>query len=121
MLLRELTGRAGSRTGAVTPETPAQQKGASRFRKTPWVLTCGAEGNRTPDLLLAKQMLYQLSYSPKSPLVGLAGFEPATSSLSVTRSNHLSYRPSNEWKLYRHSPETHKPAGHAVFFRAFGR
>ncbi len=25
---------------------------------------CGEEGNRTPDLLLAKQALYQLSYSP---------------------------------------------------------
>jgi hypothetical protein len=24
----------------------------------------GAEGNRTPDLLLAKQALYQLSYGP---------------------------------------------------------
>ncbi len=26
--------------------------------------TCGATGNRTPDLLLAKQALYQLSYGP---------------------------------------------------------
>jgi hypothetical protein len=26
---------------------------------------CGEEGNRTPDLLLAKQALYQLSYSPE--------------------------------------------------------
>jgi hypothetical protein len=25
---------------------------------------CGDEGNRTPDLLLAKQALYQLSYAP---------------------------------------------------------
>ena len=25
---------------------------------------CGATGNRTPDLLLAKQALYQLSYGP---------------------------------------------------------
>ena len=25
---------------------------------------CGEEGTRTPDLLLAKQALYQLSYSP---------------------------------------------------------
>ena len=28
---------------------------------SPW---CGEEGTRTPDLLLAKQALYQLSYSP---------------------------------------------------------
>lgn len=27
---------------------------------------CGEEGNRTPDLLLAKQALYQLSYFPAS-------------------------------------------------------
>ena len=27
---------------------------------------CGEEGNRTPDLLLAKQALYQLSYFPDS-------------------------------------------------------
>jgi hypothetical protein len=26
---------------------------------------CGATGNRTPDLLLAKQALYQLSYGPE--------------------------------------------------------
>ncbi len=25
----------------------------------------GEEGNRTPDILLAKQTLYQLSYNPK--------------------------------------------------------
>ena len=29
--------------------------------------TSGAEGNRTPDLLLAKQALYQLSYGPERP------------------------------------------------------
>jgi hypothetical protein len=28
------------------------------------VTRCGEEGTRTPDLLLAKQALYQLSYSP---------------------------------------------------------
>ena|GEM_PF-4261620 len=30
----------------------------------PQVAGCGDEGNRTPDLLLAKQALYQLSYIP---------------------------------------------------------
>lgn len=28
---------------------------------------CGAKGNRTPNLLLAKQVLCQLSYSPETP------------------------------------------------------
>src|SRR5690606_7713901 len=30
------------------------------------VRTCGAEGNRTPDLCLAKAALYQLSYGPET-------------------------------------------------------
>jgi hypothetical protein len=71
----------------------------------------GAEEDRTPDLLRARQALSQLSYGPgdtfarpssKSPcersnrccLVGLGGFEPPTSPLSGVRSNQLSYRPS---------------------------
>src|SRR5947207_9556116 len=29
------------------------------------LLTCGARGTRTPDPLLAKQVLFQLSYSPE--------------------------------------------------------
>jgi hypothetical protein len=33
-------------------------------------------------------------------MVGLAGLEPATSSLSVTRSNQLSYKPSKQGLLY---------------------
>jgi len=34
-------------------------------------LTCGAKGARTPDPLLAKQVLFQLSYSPEmSPAKG---------------------------------------------------
>ena len=36
-------------------------------------------------------------------LVGLAGLEPATSSLSVTRSNQLSYKPKNP-RLSLNSP-----------------
>ncbi len=28
--------------------------------------TCGAEETRTPDVLLAKEVLYQLSYGPKT-------------------------------------------------------
>ena len=68
---------------------------------------CGAEGDRTPDLLVANQALSQLSYSPAAqaaiqrllhfpslpPDVGLSRVELLTSRLSGVRSNHLSYRP----------------------------
>ena len=68
----------------------------------------GAGRDRTDDLMLAKQPLSQLSYSPnlmigmrvcrKQPegpsiLVGLGRLERPTSPLSGVRSNHLSYRP----------------------------
>ena len=73
----------------------------------------GAEEDRTPDLLRARQALSQLSYGPKivtvhgtaaQPtieagvhriLVGLGRFERPTSPLSGVRSNQLSYRPKN--------------------------
>jgi hypothetical protein len=70
----------------------------------------GGERIRTDDLLLAKQALSQLSYTPfrnQEPgircqdflapgawflnLVGQGGFEPPTSRLSSARSNQLSY------------------------------
>ncbi len=54
----------------------------------------GAEGTRTPYLLLAKQALYQLSYSPEpshAQQVRVPGFEPGTPSLSATCSYQLSY------------------------------
>ena len=57
----------------------------------------GAKEDRTPDPLLAKQVLSQLSYNPIHNqvriMVGLNGLEPTTSPLSGVRSNHLSYRP----------------------------
>jgi hypothetical protein len=74
----------------------------------------GDEGSRTPDILLAKQALYQLSYVPDSVgcsgsrlaakpqiasnlihrrRVGVLGFEPRTSALSELRSSQLSYTP----------------------------
>ena len=61
---------------------------------------CGADRDRTCDLLNANQALSQLSYSPKNKImavdqVGLRGLEPRTSSLSGMRSNHLSYKPKN--------------------------
>ena len=60
---------------------------------------CGADRERTCDLLNAKQALSQLSYSPNSiwlavDQVGLRGLEPRTSALSGQRSNHLSYKPN---------------------------
>ena len=54
--------------------------------------TGGGERDRTDDLLLAKQALSQLSYTPDS-VVGLDGFEPSTPRLSSVCSNQLSYRP----------------------------
>ena len=53
----------------------------------------GGERDRTDDLLLAKQALSQLSYTPSSSLVGLVGLEPTTPALSRRCSNQLSYRP----------------------------
>ena len=57
----------------------------------------GDEETRTPDPLLAKEMLFQLSYVP-SPvegsaagrMVGVSGLEPETSALSGQCSNQLS-------------------------------
>ena len=46
----------------------------------------GGERVRTDDLLRAKQVLSQLSYTPKT-MVGLVGIEPTTSRLSGVRSN----------------------------------
>ena len=52
----------------------------------------GDEETRTPDPLLAKEMLYQLSYVPLAPegVVGVSGLEPETSALSGQCSNQLS-------------------------------
>ena len=51
----------------------------------------GDEGIRTPDPLLARQVLSQLSYTPIS--LGLRRLELPTSRLSGVRSNQLSYKP----------------------------
>ena len=45
----------------------------------PWIRigACGAEETRTPDFLLAKEALYQLSYGPEAatPLRGGCAFD----------------------------------------------
>ena len=54
----------------------------------------GEDGTRTRDPLLAKQVLYQLSYFPalvRQLRVRVPGFEPGTSALSELRSSQLSY------------------------------
>ena len=75
----------------------------------------GADRYRTGDLMLAKQALSQLSYSPMiaiKVMVGLGRVELPTSPLSGVRSSQLSYRPSfcvaplhrqspNHWKRIR--------------------
>ncbi len=55
----------------------------------------GDEETRTPDPLLAKEMLFQLSYVPlpfvtADLMVGVSGLEPETSALSGQCSNQLS-------------------------------
>ena len=54
----------------------------------------GDEETRTPDPLLAKEMLFQLSYVPvlagDAGMVGVSGLEPETSALSGQCSNQLS-------------------------------
>ena len=51
----------------------------------------GDEETRTPDPLLAKEMLCQLSYVPlPGSVVGVSGLEPETSALSGQCSNQLS-------------------------------
>ena len=54
----------------------------------------GDEETRTPDPLLAKEMLFQLSYVPvlevMRGVVGVSGLEPETSALSGQCSNQLS-------------------------------
>ena len=56
-----------------------------------FIFNGGVKESRTPDLLRARQALYQLSYGPK--MVGLIRLELMTPALSTRCSNQLSYRP----------------------------
>ena len=64
------------------------------FRPISSFFSGGGKEVRTPDPLLAKQVLSQLSYTPDK-VVGLGRLELPTSRLSGVRSNHLSYKPLN--------------------------
>ncbi len=70
-----------------------------------YFLSGGGERDRTDDLLLAKQALYQLSYAPFSTfffrkMVGRGGLEPPTPRLSSVCSNQLSYQPEIASSLF---------------------
>ena len=73
-------------------------------------LSNGDKEIRTPDPLLARQVLSQLSYTPKlgiklnQSMVGTNGLEPSTSRLSGVRSNQLSYKPMNLASTYSPIP-----------------
>ena len=82
------------------PNTDCTRVEGGRARdQIEWEHSGGDRQARTADPLLAKQVLFQLSYIPTSSgvpimvdtkLVGLSGFEPETSRLSAVRSNQLS-------------------------------
>ena len=74
------------------PVVPGVVPGLFDLRLVPWGGGGGDEETRTPDPLLAKEVLYQLSYVPSAPewMVGVSGLEPETSALSGQCSNQLS-------------------------------
>ena len=67
-----------------------------RIFKDTEAMEFGGERIRTADLLLARQVLSQLSYAPPRAVHGVVGsgwLEQPTSRLSGARSNQLSYEP----------------------------
>ena len=91
----------GSRHLETTDQGMAAREPAARVDHCRRIGTGGDEETRTPDPLLAKEMLFQLSYVPVElcdsvgPLwglgmVGVSGLEPETSALSGQCSNQLS-------------------------------
>ena len=78
---------------------------------SPWVLFGGDEENRTPDPLLARQVLSQLSYTPKLGLkvvlpdsFSLSAFAPAFPSFSYENESQLSYTPKGDFYSLMESP-----------------
>ena len=64
----------------------------------------GDKGARSPNPLLAKQVLYQLSYVPK---VGMAGFEPTTPTTPkwcATKLRYIPWRKMKDSNLRRGKP-----------------
>ena len=53
--------------------------------------TCGDEGSRTPDPLLAKQVLYQLSYVPRTSARGSPSNRVSYSARTWIRTKDLSF------------------------------
>ena len=71
----------------------------------------GDEENRTPDPLLARQVLSQLSYTPKlglkvvlSDSFTLSAFAPAFPSFSFDNESQLSYTPKGDFYSLMESP-----------------
>ena len=71
----------------------------------------GDEEDRTPDPLLARQVLSQLSYTPKlglkvvlSDFFSLSAFAPAFPSFSYENESQLSYTPKGDFYSLMESP-----------------
>ena len=105
--------RAPDDQGQILPSSVLRHPSSGGERGSP---PGGGERTRTADPLLAKQVLSQLSYTPKTRcqtpeghpssvirLVGRGGLEPPTSRLSSARSNQLSYQPKAKARM----PEDH--------------
>ena len=111
------------------PTTSGDQAGRSGRRRSS-VMTSGDGEIRTHDPLLARQVLSQLSYTPKGlphtilSLVwemGLSGLEPPTSRLSGVRSNLLSYKPRFPGiHLLSHAVSSIVPSAARIFTVVFG-
>jgi hypothetical protein len=87
-----VTAFVRERRSRVSPESIQLPDGCVRAQVPTLVSESGGdEETRTPDPLLAKEMLCQLSYVPSAPVVvGVSGLEPETSALSGQCSNQLS-------------------------------